>query len=62
MIDTSKVVVGGETDRENKYISPTIMFNVIAEDKVMSQEIFGPVLPFLTVANRQEAIDLINGR
>ena len=62
MIDQSKVVVGGESDKSQKFIAPTVMFNVTPEDKVMSEEIFGPVLPFITVNNRQEAIDFINSR
>ncbi|CAF0702827.1 unnamed protein product [Brachionus calyciflorus] len=62
LIDQSKVVVGGESDKSQKFIAPTVMFNVTPEDKVMSEEIFGPVLPFITVNNRQEAIDFINSR
>ena len=62
LIDKTKVVIGGETDQANKYISPTIMFNVAGDDKVMQEEIFGPILPFITVKNHQEAIDFINER
>lgn len=36
------------------------MFNVQAEDKVMQEEIFGPILPFINVLNYDEAIDFIN--
>lgn len=62
LIDKSKVVIGGENDKSQKYISPTVMFNVTGEDKVMGEEIFGPILPFVTVENSQEAIDFINSR
>ena len=54
------MVIGGETDEKTNYISPTIMFNVTPNDKVMQEEIFGPVLPFVTVANMDEAINFIN--
>ena len=37
------------------------MFNCTRSDKVMQEEIFGPILPFVTVNNYQEAIDFING-
>jgi acyl-CoA reductase-like NAD-dependent aldehyde dehydrogenase len=60
LIDKSKVVIGGDCDPQDKYISPTIMFNVTKEDKVMHEEIFGPILPFVTVSNHEEAIDFIN--
>lgn len=53
-------MIGGESDAKEKYISPTVMFNVTKEDKVMHEEIFGPVLPFVTVSNHEEAIDFIN--
>lgn len=29
---------------------------------IMQEEIFGPILPIVTVANLEEAIDLINGQ
>ena len=36
------------------------MFNVDENDNVMKEEIFGPVLPFITVKDHNEAIDFIN--
>ncbi len=62
LLEKSKIVLGGETDQSQKYVSPTIMFNVTPDDKVMKEEIFGPILPFVTVNNHQEAIDFINDR
>lgn len=38
------------------------MTNVSPEDAVMQEEIFGPILPIVTVQNQQEAIDFINER
>jgi len=60
LIDQNKVVIGGQADESILYISPTVMFNVQAEDKVMQEEIFGPILPFVNVSNYDEAIDFIN--
>jgi aldehyde dehydrogenase (NAD+) len=62
LIDKSKIVIGGDHDESQKYIEPTILFNVTPEDKIMQEEIFGPVLPFITVKNHEEAIDFINER
>ncbi|CAF1050457.1 unnamed protein product [Adineta ricciae] len=62
LIDTSKVVYGGEADANRNYISPTIMTNVDENDKVMQEEIFGPLLPIVTVRNEHEAIEFINAR
>lgn len=60
LIDKSKVVIGGDSDEASRYISPTVMFNVNQSDKVMQEEIFGPILPFITVKDHEEAIDFIN--
>jgi len=62
LIDPAKVYVGGETDAAEKYISPTIMTNVKPEDKVMQEEIFGPILPFIAVKDHNDAINFINER
>jgi aldehyde dehydrogenase (NAD+) len=47
-------------DTTQKFIAPTVLTNVSLDSKVMTDEIFGPVLPVLTFQNLQEAIDLIN--
>ena len=62
LIDRSKVAIGGESDANNCYIAPTVLVNVAAEDKVMQEEIFGPVLPILTAESYTEAIGFINAR
>lgn len=62
LIDSSKVVVGGEYDEENLYIAPTIVNNVTWEDKAMDEEIFGPILPILDYENLDEVIKKINSR
>ncbi len=48
LIDKSKVVIGGETNSKTNKIAPTVMDNVTENDAVMSEEIFGPILPILT--------------
>ncbi|KAG6829108.1 hypothetical protein H0H92_005650 [Tricholoma furcatifolium] len=50
------VVIGGETDEATKYIAPTIVRDVNADDSLMSEEIFGPVLPIVAVEDVDEAI------
>lgn len=42
--------------------APTILRDVKPEAKVMQEEIFGPLLPILTVGSVDEAIDFINQR
>ncbi|XP_029041365.2 aldehyde dehydrogenase, dimeric NADP-preferring isoform X7 [Osmia bicornis bicornis] len=57
-----KVAIGGNCDPVDKYISPTILIDVKPTDPVMQDEIFGPILPFVTVNNAYEAIKFINSR
>lgn len=62
LLDSSKGTVlfkGGERDRDDLFIPPVIL-DVKADDPFMSDEIFGPVLPILTVSNLSEAIEYIN--
>ena len=60
MIDQGKIAIGGKTNENTLYISPTVLTDVKSEDKVMQEEIFGPILPFVRVADHNEAIDFIN--
>ncbi|KAJ0174245.1 hypothetical protein K1T71_010391 [Dendrolimus kikuchii] len=64
LLDASKdkVVIGGRSDANDKFIEPTILANVTASDKIMEDEIFGPILPILTVENAYEAIKFINSK
>ncbi|KLO15667.1 aldehyde dehydrogenase, partial [Schizopora paradoxa] len=55
-----KVVVGGDTDAAQKFVAPTVVKDVKFDDALMSQEIFGPILPILPVKDIDEAISRIN--
>ena len=59
LINKEKVIFGGETHREKRYISPTVLDHVTWEDAVMQEEIFGPILPILTYKNLDEAIEKV---
>ena len=62
LIDPEKTVLGGQSDPETLRIAPTVLDNVTWEDPVMGQEIFGPVLPILSIDRAEDAIGLINER
>lgn len=61
-LEDGVVFHGGKTDVSDHYISPTILDQVKWEDKVMLEEIFGPVLPVLTFDTLDEAIEEITAR
>ena len=52
--DKEKIVFGGEVDFENRFISPTILKNVDLNDKVMSEELLGPILPVIKYKNMED--------
>lgn len=60
MSGNGKVAIGGDFDAQEKYISPTILVDVKPNDPIMKEEIFGPILPIITVSNAYEAIKFIN--
>lgn len=62
LIDPEKVIFGGQTNREERYIAPTILDAVTWDDPVMQDEIFGPILPILTYTHLDDAIAQINAR
>lgn len=49
------VLFGGRTKVEERYIEPTLLDNVQPDSAVMRDEIFGPVLPMLTIDSIAEA-------
>ncbi|KAF9652565.1 aldehyde dehydrogenase [Thelephora ganbajun] len=64
LLDTTKgtIVSGGETDPSTRYIAPTIVRGVTLDDSLMTEEIFGPILPIVVVESFDEAIEIINAR
>ncbi|KAJ8656990.1 hypothetical protein O0I10_007324 [Lichtheimia ornata] len=62
-VDSTKIVIGGQMDRADLYIAPTVVSPVDANDQVlMSEEIFGPILPVITVKDMDEAIRIVNSK
>jgi aldehyde dehydrogenase (NAD+) len=59
LIDPSKVVSGGKSDPEARYVDPTILYPISWDDKVMEDEVFGPILPILTYRSLDEALKRI---
>ncbi len=56
LINPSKVVWGGKSDRGVQKIEPTVLDNATFGDAVMQEEIFGPLMPILTFDTLDEAI------
>lgn len=61
-IHKNNIVFGGKSSKEDLYIEPTILENINVQDKVMQEEIFGPILPILTYDSFDEAIEIIQSK
>ncbi len=57
-----KIAAGGIADKSDRYISPTVIDEIGPDDPVMQEEIFGPILPVITVGSLDEAVKFINDR
>ena len=60
LIKDGQIVTGGETDPENCFIAPTVIKDVQPSDKIMQEEIFGPLLPVISFVNFSEVYNIIN--
>ena len=56
LIDPAKVIAGGKADPKAHHLDPTLLYPVTWEDKIMEDEIFGPILPILTYKTFDEAM------
>ncbi|MCS3493953.1 MULTISPECIES: aldehyde dehydrogenase family protein [Micrococcaceae] len=62
MFEQGEVVFGGEYDEDTLRIAPSIMRNVDLEGSLMTEEIFGPILPVIEVETFEEALEFIARR
>lgn len=59
-LNPEQVMIGGQFDRETRYIAPTVIEGVSWDAPIMQDEIFGPILPILEYQDIGEAIAQIN--
>jgi aldehyde dehydrogenase (NAD+) len=62
LLEDGQLAFGGQLDPEQNYIAPTVLRNVSPDSRVMSEEIFGPILPILRIRSIDEAVDFVNAR
>lgn len=54
--ENGETIAGGQYDREQRFIAPTVLLDTTFDAPVMQEEIFGPILPILTVDSAADAI------
>jgi acyl-CoA reductase-like NAD-dependent aldehyde dehydrogenase len=62
LLASGTIYHGGQHDRNDRFIAPTVLVNVSPDSPVMQEEIFGPILPVLEVESAQEVINFVNAR
>jgi aldehyde dehydrogenase (NAD+) len=62
LLPSGMIYHGGQHDRADRYLAPTVLVNVSPESPAMREEIFGPILPVLEVGSVTEVIEFVNAR
>ena len=61
-LEGADIVVGGEYDKSERFIAPTVVENVKRDSPIMTEEIFGPIFPIVTFSDIDEAVQFVTGR
>ncbi|MFZ8947300.1 MAG: aldehyde dehydrogenase family protein [Ilumatobacteraceae bacterium] len=55
----ASAVIGGQVDRDARYIAPTVLVEPDASSSVLADEIFGPVLPIVVVEDLDAELPML---
>ncbi|KAI3809510.1 hypothetical protein L1987_25487 [Smallanthus sonchifolius] len=58
----SSIIYGGLPDDENLFMEPTILLDPPLDAAIMKEEIFGPLLPIITLGSIEDSVDFIKTR
>ena len=62
LLEGGTIFHGGQHDRDDLYIAPTILTDVSANAPILQEEVFGPILPVLPIDSVEQAIQHVNDR
>lgn len=57
-----RLVIGGGLDEASRGLEPTVLRDVPADDPLLQEEIFGPILPVVAYADREAALTFLRER
>ncbi len=60
MLGDGRIVTGGQYDRDDRYISPTLIEEVKADSDLLAKEIFGPILPVVPFDDIDDCVEYVN--
>lgn len=61
-LSEGRVAIGGGVDAGRRFIEPTVLVDVAPDSPVMTEEIFGPILPVITTESLGESLDFVARR
>ena len=59
LLENQKVLYGGKYNRESLKIEPTVVVDPDLNSNIMTNEIFGPIIPVVTYKTNSEALEII---
>lgn len=59
LMKKGNILIGGKADRERLFIFPTVIDGISIEDEIMKEEIFGPILPVITVETVENIMEVV---
>jgi aldehyde dehydrogenase (NAD+) len=61
LLENQEIIFGGQTNRETLFVAPTLLNNPKLDSPVMTDEIFGPILPIISYRSVSEVSSIILG-
>ena len=62
LLEGQAIAFGGDSSGKDNYLAPTLVTNVAADHPLMTDEIFGPILPIVPIDSANQAIEIINAK
>jgi aldehyde dehydrogenase (NAD+) len=62
LLNEGTILIGGNSDKSDRFIAPTLIDAVSPNSQIMAEEIFGPILPILEYDQISEAIAIIKAQ
>lgn len=60
MLSDGTIITGGDHDRDQRYIAPTLITDVQPQSRLLTDEIFGPILPVIPFDDIDDCVEHIN--
>jgi aldehyde dehydrogenase (NAD+) len=58
-LSQGNIITGGQHEKNKLFIAPTLIENVLLEASLMTDEIFGPILPIFSFTTTAEALQIV---